>query len=156
MENIRSTVSNMVMALRDGSITFEDACRHYHVFEDELGIWERAHKPRAVADHPEKSKRVLIVEPNEFNVQSFQKLLQDHGYETLVAKQALEAVSLANVHLPDLILMSDQFPDVSGLDATSLLKAHERTRRIPVVAVFSFFGEQEAIDWAAMPTSLSR
>jgi two-component system cell cycle response regulator DivK len=48
------------------------------------------------------------------------------------------AVHLARQHLPDLILMDVQLPDISGLEATRLLKADEQTKAIPIVAVTAF------------------
>lgn len=83
-------------------------------------------------------KRILIVEDHELNMKLLNDLLEAHGYEILQAREGLVAVHLARQHLPDLILMDVQLPDISGLEATRLLKADERTKAIPIVAVTAF------------------
>jgi len=93
------------------------------------------------------SKTVLIVEDNELNMKLFRDLLEAHGYATLQTRNGIEALSLAREHLPDLILMDIQLPEVSGLDVTKWLKDDEALRHIPVIAVtaFAMKGDEERI-----------
>ena len=63
--------------------------------------------------------------------------------------EGLEAIDLAVVNLPDLILMDIQLPDMSGLEVTRLLRRDERSHRIPIIAVTAFamgWHEREALD----------
>ena len=83
-------------------------------------------------------KTVLIVEDNELNMKLFNDLLEAHGYTTLQTKDGVEALQIARLHRPDLILMDIQLPEVSGLEITKWLKADEELRGIPVVAVTAF------------------
>lgn len=83
-------------------------------------------------------KTVLIVEDNELNMKLFNDLLEAHGYETLLAKNGVEALNLARDNHPDLILMDIQLPEVSGLEVTRWLKEQEELRHIPVIAVTAF------------------
>ncbi|MBV8888835.1 MAG: response regulator [Alphaproteobacteria bacterium] len=98
------------------------------------------HDPPTGADRqpPAVPKRVLIVEDNEPSRRLLHDLLEAHGYEVLQARDGITSVQLARQHLPDLILMDLQLPDISGLDATRRLKRGRRTRAIPVVAVTAF------------------
>jgi two-component system cell cycle response regulator DivK len=67
----------------------------------------------------------------------------------LQTKEGLEAIDLAVVNLPDLILMDIQLPHMSGLEVTRRLRSDERSRRIPIVAVTAFamgWHEREALD----------
>jgi len=93
------------------------------------------------------AKTVLIVEDNELNMKLFRDLLEAHGYATLQTRNGIEALSLAREHLPDLILMDIQLPEVSGLDVTKWLKDDEALRQIPVIAVtaFAMKGDEERI-----------
>ena len=84
------------------------------------------------------ARKVLIVEDNELNMKLFNDLLEAHGYTTLQTKDGLEALQIARLHRPDLILMDIQLPEVSGLEITKRLKADEDLRAIPVVAVTAF------------------
>ncbi len=83
-------------------------------------------------------KTVLIVEDNELNKKLFNDLLEAHGYLTLETGNGLEALDLARKHMPDLILMDIQLPEVSGLEVTKWLKEDENLAHIPVVAVTAF------------------
>jgi len=93
------------------------------------------------------TKTVLIVEDNELNMKLFHDLLEAQGYGTLQTKDGMEALKMAREHLPDLILMDIQLPEVSGLEVTKWLKEDERLRAIPVIAVtaFAMKGDEEKI-----------
>ncbi len=93
------------------------------------------------------SKKVLIVEDNELNMKLFHDLLDSQGYETLQTREGLQALSLARLHKPDLILMDIQLPEISGLEVTKWLKDDEELSHIPVVAVtaFAMKGDEERI-----------
>src|SRR5438270_12490422 len=84
---------------------------------------------------PSTGRTVLIVEDNELNMKLFNDLLEAHGYTTLQTKDGREALDIARLHRPDLILMDIQLPEVSGLEITKWLKEDEELRGIPVVAV---------------------
>ena len=93
------------------------------------------------------SKKVLIVEDNELNMKLFHDLLDSQGYETLQTREGLQALALARLHKPDLILMDIQLPEISGLEVTKWLKDDEELSHIPVVAVtaFAMKGDEEVI-----------
>lgn len=93
------------------------------------------------------SKKVLIVEDNELNMKLFHDLLDSQGYQTLQTREGLQAMALARQHLPDLILMDIQLPEISGLEVTKWLKDDEELSHIPVVAVtaFAMKGDEERI-----------
>jgi two-component system cell cycle response regulator DivK len=83
--------------------------------------------------------RTILTPPRRFT----------RGYNILQTKEGLEAIDLAVVNLPDLILMDIQLPDMSGLEVTRLLRRDERSRRIPIIAVTAFamgWHEREALD----------
>src|ERR1700746_2494765 len=87
-------------------------------------------------------KRILIVEDNKTDVRLLKDILESRGYETLQTGNGLEAINLASAHLPDLILMDIQLPEISGLEMTRRLKADDRSRHIPIVSVTAF-----AMEW---------
>ena len=99
-----------------------------------------------MADHP---KRILIVEDNDTDVRLLKDILVWRGYETLQTGDGLEAIDLAVVNLPDLILLDIQLPHMSGLEVARRLRGDERSSRIPIVAVTAFamgWHEREALD----------
>ena len=94
-----------------------------------------------------EKKKILIVEDNELNMKLFHDLLEVHGYETYQTKDGREALDLAREHMPDLILMDIQLPEVSGLEVTKWIKEDDTLRSIPVIAVtaFAMKGDEEKI-----------
>jgi two-component system cell cycle response regulator DivK len=90
------------------------------------------------------TKKVLIVEDNELNMKLFHDLLDAQGYETLETREGLQALALARLHRPDLILMDIQLPEISGLEVTKWLKEDDELAHIPVVAVTAMIGMEES------------
>lgn len=103
-------------------------------------------------------KKVLIVEDNELNMKLFNDLLEAHGYETLQTQDGFKALEMAREHMPDLILMDIQLPEVSGLEVTKWLKDDEDLAAIPVVAVtaFAMKGDEERIREGGCEAYLSK
>jgi|SRR3990167_1761309 len=93
------------------------------------------------------AKTILIVEDNELNMKLFNDLLQAHGFNTVQTSNGRDALKLAKEHLPDLILMDIQLPEISGLEVTRILKADGALKHIPVIAVtaFAMKGDEEKI-----------
>ncbi len=99
------------------------------------------------SDRVMMSKKVLIVEDNELNMKLFHDLLDSQGYQTFQTREGLQAMALARQHMPDLILMDIQLPEISGLEVTKWLKDDEELAHIPIIAVtaFAMKGDEERI-----------
>ncbi len=78
--------------------------------------------------------RILIVEDNEKNMKLARDLLQAKGYETIEAVNGEDGVRLGIAHVPDLVLMDIQLPDINGIEAFRRLRADPRTAAVPVIA----------------------
>ena len=78
---------------------------------------------------------ILIVEDNVKNMKLFRDVLQAVGYRTLEATTGGQAVELATEHVPDLVLMDIQLPDMGGIEALDRLRAGGRTASLPVLAL---------------------
>ncbi|MGM0422569.1 MAG: response regulator [Pseudomonadota bacterium] len=110
-----------------------------------------------------KNKTVLIVEDNELNMKLFEDLLEAHGYETVQTNDGRKVMDMAREHMPDLIIMDIQLPEISGLDVTEMLKKDDALKAIPVIAVtaFAMKGDEEKIrqrgceDYIAKPISVT-
>jgi two-component system, cell cycle response regulator DivK len=90
---------------------------------------------------------VLIVDDNEKNMKLARDVLRLGGLRTLEAMTAGEGISLAQEHLPDVILMDIRLPDMDGTVAARTLKDDPRTARIPIVALTSLAmkGDREVL-----------
>jgi two-component system cell cycle response regulator DivK len=78
---------------------------------------------------------VLVVDDNDRNRKLALDVLAAAGFRVLGAGRAAEGIALAIEHVPDVILMDLQLPDMNGAEATRTLAADERTGRIPMVAM---------------------
>jgi two-component system cell cycle response regulator DivK len=78
---------------------------------------------------------VLVVEDYQDAREMYSAYLQFSGYRVAEATNGLEAIEKAIALMPDIILMDLALPKVDGWEATKRLKADERTKHIPIVAL---------------------
>jgi two-component system sensor histidine kinase/response regulator len=79
--------------------------------------------------------RILLAEDNPTNVKLVQAILEHAGHMIDVVRNGRDAIAAALARPYDLVLMDMQMPDVDGLAATREIRAAERGRRVPIVAM---------------------
>ena len=79
--------------------------------------------------------KILIVEDNEMNRDMLSRRLTRKGFDVVTATDGEHALSVAVAEQPDLVLMDLSLPNMDGWEATRVLKAHDDTRTIPVIAL---------------------
>jgi two-component system, cell cycle response regulator DivK len=84
---------------------------------------------------PPKKPLVLVVDDFADNREMYSEYLSFSGYDVIEARNGKEAVEAAQNRLPDIIIMDLSLPVMDGWEATRQLKADERTKKIPVVAL---------------------
>jgi CheY-like chemotaxis protein len=84
------------------------------------------------------SARILVVDDNPTNLKLACYLLEEGGYLVEAAVDAEHAQELLKDMTPDLILMDIALPGMDGLTFTRQLKADERLKNVPVVALTAF------------------
>jgi two-component system, cell cycle response regulator DivK len=83
-------------------------------------------------------KTVLVVDDNPINLELLGDVLEAAGFAVLKTEQAAHAIHLAQQEQPDIVLMDIDMPGMDGYEALRLLRADQRTHRIPTVAVTAF------------------
>ncbi|GBO55558.1 circadian input kinase A [Pseudanabaena sp. lw0831] len=78
---------------------------------------------------------ILIAEDNEANIATFSSYLEAKGYRILLARDGQEAIAIAKLHHPDLILMDIQMPVMDGLEATRQIRLEPNLVDIPIIAL---------------------
>ena len=78
---------------------------------------------------------ILVVDDYQDAREMYAEYLQFSGFRVAEARNGNEALEQAFALKPDLILMDLSLPGMDGWEATRVLKADERTRTIPVVAL---------------------
>lgn len=94
-------------------------------------------------------KCILIVDDNPTNLKLASQVLESEGYQVDLATNAEQAQELLQHMKPDLILMDIALPGMDGLALTRRLKADEKLKHIPVVAMTAFAmkgDERKALD----------
>jgi two-component system, cell cycle response regulator DivK len=93
---------------------------------------QRCGRPEAVV----RSRHlVLVVDDFEDNRSMYAVYLSYSGYDVVEAADGVEAVEVARRTMPDIVVMDLSLPLMDGWEATRRLKADERTRHIPVIAL---------------------
>jgi CheY-like chemotaxis protein len=78
---------------------------------------------------------ILVVDDYQDAREMYAEYLQFSGFRVAEARNGNEAVDQAFALRPDLILMDLSLPGKDGWEATRELKADDRTRHIPIVAL---------------------
>ncbi len=77
--------------------------------------------------------QVLLVDDNPTNLQVLYQALEAQGYELLIAQSGEEALEIAAVAKPALILLDINMPGMDGFETCTRLKADEATREIVII-----------------------
>ncbi len=88
-------------------------------------------------------KTILVIEDDEINMKLTLTLLKKGNFKILEAKDAQTGLKLVREHLPDLVLMDIQLPDMDGLKATQIIKEDPALKDIPIVAVSAYAMDRE-------------
>jgi putative two-component system response regulator len=96
--------------------------------------------------------RVLIVDDEPANIKILSNLLAG-DYALSVATNGKQALEVARVQSPDLILLDMVMPEMDGIEVCQALKLEEATKDIPVIFVTSMsdsFNEERGLDAGAV------
>jgi CheY-like chemotaxis protein len=79
--------------------------------------------------------RILVIEDNPTNMELMLYLLTAFGHTTIAARDGEEGVEAALRLIPDLILCDLALPKLDGYGVARRLRADERLRAVPLIAV---------------------
>jgi two-component system cell cycle response regulator DivK len=82
--------------------------------------------------------RILIADDYEDNRELLRLILLAAEYEVLEARDGEECVTLAQHHVPELIMVDLSMPKLDGWEVLKALRADRRTRDVPCVAVTAY------------------
>lgn len=81
-----------------------------------------------------KQATILIIDDNAMNLDIAKDLLENAGYDTLDAEDALTGIQLMKIHQPDLVLLDLLMPQMDGFEAVRVMKEDPGIQNIPIIA----------------------
>ncbi len=106
--------------------------------DDALSRYEPASYDISGADNSRRGKSIiLIVEDDKIVAKISGSILSAGGYEVITAATILEAETVLDGTVPDLILLDLILPDGSGIDLLASLRTKPEFENIPVIIVSS-------------------
>jgi CheY-like chemotaxis protein len=82
--------------------------------------------------------RILVVDDQNDNLVVISLAVQERGYRVVTAVNGEDAVSVAMLTQPQLILMDISMPKLDGIEATRIIRSEEKIRDVPVVILTAF------------------
>lgn len=89
--------------------------------------------------------RILIVDDVDTNRFMLRDIIQDMGYQPILAENGIQALKAVNVMWPQLILLDISMPQMDGFEVCEKLKADPKTRSIPVVFISAYDNSEEVV-----------
>ncbi|MHC6202711.1 response regulator transcription factor [Breznakiellaceae bacterium SP9] len=80
-----------------------------------------------------KRKKIIVVDDEEINLEFFEVMLSKLGFIVEKASDGLEAIEKLKTFFPDLIILDNVMPRMSGWELTKLLKKDLKYSRIPII-----------------------
>jgi two-component system cell cycle response regulator DivK len=96
------------------------------------------HMTENVSEHKEAVQTVLVVDDMSDNLILISLSLQDLGYRVVTATNGADALNVAKLARPDLILMDIAMPQQDGLAATRRIREQVELQTVPVIALTAF------------------
>ncbi len=94
---------------------------------------------------PEKP-RILVADDEPRIREALCHILEREGYSVLIAEDGQEAVEIGLREQPDLVLLDVMMPRMDGFEACQRLRAHYRTRHIPIILLTAKQEESDRIE----------
>lgn len=88
------------------------------------------------------AKKIFIFDDNLEILELCSEILEDLGCEVKTSPTTTNVEQQVLSFMPDLIFMDNWLPDISGIEATRLLKSNEQLKNIPVL----YFSANSNID----------
>ena len=83
----------------------------------------------------DRKTKILVAEDEEQNRELLQRILEREDYEVILAENGLEAVEKFEAAHPNIVLMDNGMPEMTGLDAIEKLNESEAGRRTPFILI---------------------
>jgi chemosensory pili system protein ChpA (sensor histidine kinase/response regulator) len=104
--------------------------------------WRARPTETVVLDQRDRRTFALVVDDSITVRRVTQRLLERNGMRVLTAKDGVDAVSLLQEHLPDIILLDIEMPRMDGYEVAAHVRNDSRLKDIPIVMITSRVSEK--------------
>ena len=91
-------------------------------------------------------KKILLVDDEKDILVVLRKQLEDKGYEVFTAENGIDALQIASVKEPDIVILDLALPDMDGSEIAVKLRENEETKHLPVIFLTALRSKQEEHD----------
>jgi two-component system phosphate regulon response regulator PhoB len=99
---------------------------------------------------PANPHKILLIEDEKALADVLGYNLRREGYEVSVAHDGQEGIDAARSRPHDLVILDIMLPTMSGLDVLRELRAHEKTREIPIIILTAKSEEVDQVTGLSM------
>jgi len=91
-------------------------------------------------------KRILLVDDEQINLEFFEVMLTKLGFETEKSDNGADALELVKRFKPDLIILDNVMPRLSGWEVTKIIKTSEEFREFADTPIIMFSAMDDVKD----------
>ncbi|MBU2709503.1 Hpt domain-containing protein [Zooshikella harenae] len=102
-------------------------------------VVEEVEVPVAKVD---RAPLVMVVDDSVTVRKVTSRLLERNGYEVLLARDGVEAISLLQDRKPDVMLLDIEMPRMDGFEVASTVRNDRRLKSVPIIMITSRTGEK--------------
>jgi len=91
------------------------------------------------------SPTILVVDDEEDLLDLLEYNLKQEGFQTLLARDGVEALNMARDHVPDLIVLDIMMPKMDGIEACRRIRKDAHLRTIPILMLTARTEEEDQV-----------
>lgn len=143
---LRLSIAKKIIHLIGGDLTIDSELGNGTIATISIPVYfkesDLTQSPDAIIDYPcnevthEKPLSILLVEDDAISLAIELEIISEFGHKVDYATSGSEAIEKALHKSYDLIFMDISLPDISGIEATKIIR--EKLGKIPVIAITSY------------------
>jgi chemosensory pili system protein ChpA (sensor histidine kinase/response regulator) len=104
--------------------------------------WRQRAQPLVARDRGDRRIFAMVVDDSITVRRVTQRLLERNGMRVLTARDGMDAVTLLQDHVPDIILLDIEMPRMDGYEVAAHVRNDPRLRDVPIIMITSRSGEK--------------
>jgi len=104
--------------------------------------WRGRSQPTVLREKSDRRTFVLVVDDSITVRRVTQRLLERNGMRVLTARDGMDAITLLQDHVPDVILLDIEMPRMDGYEVAGHVRNDPRLRAVPIIMITSRVGEK--------------